>query len=219
MIFPPRLAYTLMGILGISSLLSCTIPDSGSVQYVDPANIPYELNTPSSTTITPSTSTSTSIALPVESSTPETSTIPVESVSLFFVVANQVIPIERFILSPVTPTQVLLALSEGLPEGDVAIGLRNALPDDFLVLVDLQRGIATVDLSPTFSSQVPGVEQRLAIAQIVLTLTRRSGIGQVAFTTNGVPQIVPRGRGDLTSAGDLVTCEDYSNLLPTGFSC
>lgn len=129
------------------------------------------------------------------------------------------IPIERFILSPVTPTQVLLALSEGLPEGDVAIGLRNALPDDFLVLVNLQRGIATVDLSPTFSSEVPGVEQRLAIAQIVLTLTRRSGIGQVAFTTNGRPQIVPRGRGDLTSAGDLVTCEDYSNLLPAGFSC
>jgi len=213
-----RLTSITMCLMTFASLLSCTVPDSGSVQPVAPENIPYELNTPTSLAIATTTTTSTTIEIPLESTT-TTSTIPVEPVNLFFIAGNQVIPIERSILSPATPTQVLLALSEGLPEGDIAVGLRNALPTDFLVFVEAQRGVATVELSKTFSSEIPGADQRLAVAQIVLTLTRRSGIGQVAFTTNGRPQIVPRGRGDLTTASQLVTCEDYANLLPTGYSC
>lgn len=143
----------------------------------------------------------------------------VETVNLFFVAGTQVVPISRMLLSPASATQVLASLSEGLPPGDVAAGLRTAIPDDSNLEILVERGIARVNLPPVLTSAIPGSEQRLAIAQIVLTLTRRAGIGQVVFSSGGRPQSVPRGRGDLTQPGGAVACEDYSNLLPAGFAC
>ncbi|MFM7126019.1 MAG: GerMN domain-containing protein [Actinomycetota bacterium] len=199
------------------TLTGCAVPDRGAVQAVDPDQIPYELNATSTST----TSSSTTLpANPTDSSTvaPET-TIPVESVNLFYVAGLQVVPIARLLLSPASAAQVLAALAEGVPPGDPAAGLRTALPADFVAAVVVERGVARVDLPPTFVTEVPGAEQRLAIAQIVLSLTRRAGIGQVVFTSGGQLQSVPRGRGDLTDPGGAVTCEDYASLLPAGFSC
>ncbi|MFM7872150.1 MAG: GerMN domain-containing protein [Actinomycetota bacterium] len=205
--------------LAVSALIltGCAVPDRGAVQAVDPDQIPYELNATSTST----TSSSTTLpANPTDSSTvaPET-TIPVESVNLFYVAGLQVVPIARLLLSPASAAQVLAALAEGVPPGDPAAGLRTALPADFVAAVLVERGVARVDLPPTFVTEVPGAEQRLAIAQIVLSLTRRAGIGQVVFTSGGQLQSVPRGRGDLTDPGSAVTCEDYASLLPAGFSC
>lgn len=196
-------------------LVSCSIPQEGSVRSIDPAKIPYELN---------ATTTSTSTA-PVLTATPGTidqsddATPAVESVNLFFVAGSQVVPINRLLLSPATAAQVLASLVEGLPPGDVAAGLRTAIPRESELEVTVERGIARVELPPLLTSAIPGSEQRLAIAQIVLTLTRRAGIGQIVFTSAGRPQSVPRGRGDLTQPGGAVACEDYSNLLPAGFAC
>ena len=142
-----------------------------------------------------------------------------EVVSLFYVAGAQLVPINRLLLTPAVAPQVLAALAEGPPDGDPSAGLRTALPTDFVATVEVLRGIATVDLPPTFVTELPGAEQRLAIAQIVLTLTRRAGIGQVTFTTQSRPQSVPRGRGDLAGPGEAVACDDYANLLPTGYSC
>lgn len=200
-----------------SALMGCAVPDQGSVQAVDPGRIPYELNATSTSTTSPTTTLPTN---PADGSTaaPET-TIPVESVNLFYVAGLQVVPIARLLLSPASAAQVLAALAEGVPPGDPAAGLRTALPADFVAEVVVERGVARVDLPPTFVTDVPGAEQRLAIAQIVLSLTRRAGIGQVVFTSGGQLQSVPRGRGDLTDPGGAVTCEDYASLLPAGFSC
>jgi hypothetical protein len=140
-------------------------------------------------------------------------------VRLFFVAGAQIVPIDRLLLSPAAAPQVLAALSEGPPEGDAAAGLRSALPLDFVAEVSVERGIATVVLPATFITDIPGGEQRLAVAQIVLTLTRQSGVGQVRFTSNNEPQSVPRGRGDLSAPGATVACDDYANLLPSNFSC
>ncbi len=57
--------------------------------------------------------------------------------------------------------------------------------------VDVTRGIATVDLSGEVLEQMPRTDPPLAIAQLVLTLTRFQGIGQVLFTRDGVPIDVP----------------------------
>jgi spore germination protein GerM len=54
------------------------------------------------------------------------------------------------------------------------------------------------------------------VAQIVLTLTSRPGIGQVLFSVDGVPTGVPRGRGDLAGPLTPVTFDDYSSLVVTG---
>lgn len=195
-------------------LAGCGVPSSSSTRPIDPAGIPEIFSETTSTTST----TSTTVPSPVDTATPPTS-VPAEPVSLFYVAGGQVVPISRLLLSPAAAPQVLAALAEGLPSGDEAAGLRSALPDGFEAGVVVERGIATVDLPTEFLTRVPGAEQRLAIAQIVLTLTRRAGIGQVVFTSGSQPQAVPRGRGDLTRPGELVACDDYDNLLPIGFSC
>lgn len=198
-------------------LTGCAVPDDGVLQAVDPGRIPYDLNATTTSSEVPTTT-----AAPIDATSttagPET-TIPVEAVNLFYVAGLQVVPIARLLLSPASAAQVLAALAEGVPPGDPAAGLRSALPGGFVAEVVVERGIARVDLPPTFLTDVPGAEQRLAIAQIVLSLTRRAGIGQVVFTSGGQPQSVPRGRGDLTDPGGAVACEDYANLLPAGFSC
>jgi hypothetical protein len=211
-----RTSITLITV-ALTALGACSIPDDGDLQAIDPAEIPYDLN---ATTTSTSSSTTSVPLFPQDTSTtePET-TVPVEAVSLFFIVGLQVVPITRLLLSPASAGQVLAALAEGVPPGEPAAGLRSALPPDFLAEVVVERGVARVNLPPTFLTEVPGNEQRLAIAQIVLSLTRRAGIGQVLFTSGGQPQSVPRGRGDLTDPGGTVACEDYATLLPAGFSC
>lgn len=202
----------------MAAVVGCSIPGSGEVRSIDPDRIPYDLN--ATTTAAPTTTLPTTTTAPAVSSTSSTSTtVPVEIVALFYVAGAQMVPINRLLLSPAVPPQVLAALAEGLPEGDTAAGLRSALPNDFVATVDVVRGVATVDLPPTFITDLPGAEQRLAIAQIVLTLTRRAGVGQVQFTSESRPQSVPRGRGDLAGAGVPVACDDYANLLPAGYSC
>jgi hypothetical protein len=196
-------------------LSACGVPGDGNVQSIDPANIPYELNVTTTSTTIPIDVTTTSTSPNGDGGTTPT----VELVDLFFISGPQVVPIMQLLLSPATPGQVLASLVEGLPPGEVAVGLRTAVPNGSNFDVTVERGIARVELPPALTSAIPGSEQRLAIAQIVLTLTRRAGIGQVVFTSDGRPQSVPRGRGDLTQPGGAVACEDYSNLLPTGFAC
>lgn len=205
-------------VLVVMTVVSCSIPGSGNVRTIDPGDIPYELN--ATTTAVPTTTIAVTTTTPASASTTSTSTtVPVEVVSLFYVAGAQLVPINRLLLTPAVAPQVLAALAEGPPDGDPSAGLRTALPTDFVATVEVLRGIATVDLPPTFVTELPGAEQRLAIAQIVLTLTRRAGIGQVTFTTQSRPQSVPRGRGDLAGPGEAVACDDYANLLPTGYSC
>ena len=216
-----NVSFNVIGALLIAlATSSCSIPGDGSVKQIDPDQIPYELNA-TTTSPPPTTVPATTTIAPVVETTTSTisSTIPVEVVRLFFVAGAQIVPIDRLLLSPAAAPQVLAALSEGPPEGDAAAGLRSALPIGFVAEVSVERGIATVVLPATFITDIPGGEQRLAVAQIVLTLTRQSGVGQVRFTSNNEPQSVPRGRGDLSAPGATVACDDYANLLPSNFSC
>jgi hypothetical protein len=216
-----KVSFSLFGVLlVVVTATSCSIPGDGSVNQIDPDQIPYELNA-TTTSPPPTTVSATTTTTPVVETTTSTisSTIPVEIVRLFFVAGAQIVPIDRLLLSPAAAPQVLAALSEGPPEGDAAAGLRSALPVGFVAEVSVERGIATVVLPATFITDIPGGEQRLAVAQIVLTLTRQSGVGQVRFTSNNEPQPVPRGRGDLSAPGASVACDDYANLLPSNFSC
>ncbi len=216
---------SLINIVGMFAVIGvlvggCSLPGGGSVKQIDPSKIPYDLN--ATTTSSPATTLPASTTtFPVIETTTSTSssTIPVEVVSLFFVAGTQIVPIDRLLLNPAAAPQVLFALSEGPPEGDAAAGLRSALPLGFAAVVNVERGIATVELPGTFITDLPGGEQRLAVAQIVLTLTRLSGVGQVRFTANNEPQSVPRGRGDLSTPGATVACDDYASLLPSNFSC
>lgn len=206
-------------ILLASSLLlvvGCGVPTTSSSRPIDPGAIPEQFT---ATTLPPTTSTSTTTTVVEPPPSTTTTTLPVEEVQLFFVSGSRIVPIARLLLSPASAPQVLAALSEGIPDIDEAAGLRSALPPGLVIDVTVERGVATVDLDPAFTLIVTGPEQRLAVAQIVLTLTRRAGIGQIVFSSDSEPIAVPRGRGDLTEPGELVACDDYGNLLPGGFAC
>jgi hypothetical protein len=58
-----------------------------------------------------------------------------------------------------------------------------------------------------FDSVTVGTDQRLVIAQLVLTLTDSRGVGQVTFN---VP--VPLPSGELKPAGEPLSYRDYQSL-------
>lgn len=219
----PRIAPPFRRAIAAAALVlltaACSIPGDSGVTPISPDEIPYDLAATTTLPTTTSTTSTTSTTTPFATTTSTASTIPAEEVTLFFIAGNQVVPINQLLLSPASPPQILSALAQGVPEGDSSVGLRSALPVDFAGSVTVARGIATVDLPTDFITDLPGAEQRLAVAQIVLTLTRRAGIGQIVFTSGQRPQNVPRGGGDLTEPGDSVACEDYSVLLPSGVAC
>lgn len=211
-----RLVSRLFGPLIVMSLTACGVPTVSPSRPIDPDAIPEQFT---ATTLPPTTTSSSTTTTVVPPPSTTTTSLPVEQVDVFLVSGSRVVPIPRLLLSPASAPQVLAALVEGVPDVDEAAGLRSALPVGLALDVSVERGVATVDLDPSFLLIVSGSEQRLAIAQIVLTLTRRAGIGQVSFASDSRPINVPRGGGDLTEPGELVACDDYDNLLPAGFSC
>jgi hypothetical protein len=77
-----------------------------------------------------------------------------------------------------------------------------------IIVTDNRAGIALVTLPANFFDKVPVTDQRLATAQIVLTLTDSRGIGQVQFD-----QAVPKPSGALAPAGKPLTHADYASML------
>lgn len=207
MIFNTR-PYSLAAFFGLSALLlSCSVPSSGTYEQIASRDIPFDLAAASTTsTVAPSTT------IPQESPTSVELAVS-EPVDLYFISNGKVVGTQQNVVSPATATQTLAVLIAGPGADALATGLRSALPKYFDATVDVVRGVATVDAGSSFLKDLAAVDQKLAIAQIVLTLTSRPGIGQVLFSVDGAAVAVPRGRGDLAAAGTAVTFDDYTNLV------
>jgi spore germination protein GerM len=188
----------------------CSVPASSGYEGIPPSEIPFDLNAPSTTAVTTTSTTTTTVDPTVTSGEPE---VISEIVDLYFVSSNNVVKTQRNITSPATATQTLGSLIAGPPNDGTAVGLRSALPDLFTATVDVVRGVATVNAASSFLNNLSPGDQNLAIAQIVLTLTSRPGIGQVLFSVDGSLIAVPRGHGDLAPAGQSVSFDDYTNLI------
>jgi spore germination protein GerM len=186
---------------------SCAVPNSGSYEQVAPADIPFGLNAPQTTL--PQTTTTVVDPMIAE-------TLPAavsEPIDLFFISNSRIIKVQRNVASPANPSQALSSLVEGPNTSPEFVGLRTALPTTFAASVDVIRGVARVDATRAFLESLSGLDQKLAIAQIVLTLTSRPGVGQVLFSVDGKLISVPRGRGDSVASGVAVTFDDYSTLI------
>jgi hypothetical protein len=191
--------------------LSCGVPGGGPFNAIEDEDIPFGLGEPTTTTVV-TTTTSTTI-VPNTTVGPTTSTIPTEPVTLYFLAGEQLVSIELALVRPASLPQVMAALEQGPPRGPAAPGLRSALRTDATNSVRESGGVATVDLAPNLFEALPLTDQRLAIAQIVLTLTKQRGIGQVRFTQNDEPIAVPLGSGEFTEPGQAVSHSDYAELL------
>ena len=168
--------------------------------------VPGDLTAPTST----STTTTTSLPpLP-------TSTVASEAVLLHFILGDSITTALRTLPVGPEPQDVLDSLLDGFPTSSFGTDVRSAIPRDLEATVSVERGLATVDTDGSLLTEISPIDQRLAIAQIVLTLTSRPGIGQVTFLVNGEPQAVPRGGGELAPADQPVAYDDYAMLLTPG---
>ena len=188
-------------------LSSCAVPSSGSYEQVSSADIPFGLDAPQ-TTIPQTTTT-----VPDSTSTESLPIAVSEPIDLFFISNSRIIKVQRNVASPANPSQALSSLVEGPSTSPEFVGLRTALPTTFTAKVDVTRGVAQVDATRAFLNSLSGLDQKLAIAQIVLTLTSRPGVGQVLFSVEGKFISVPRGRGDSVASGIAVTFDDYASLV------
>ena len=193
----------------VLAVSACGVPRNGELRPLGTDDLPAALV---ETTVVTTTTTvpSDPAATPGDSVAPATVYEPVE---LYFISANRAVSTTRLLVSPATPTQVLATLLEGISGEEASTGLRSALPSRFSATVEIRRGVALISATAPFLSDLSPTDQRLAIAQIVLTLTRRPGIGQVSFRVDGTEIAVPRGAGDLTTAGGAVTFDDFVVLL------
>ena len=193
---------------------SCGVPSSSKFVAISNSNIPFEL---SITTTSTTTTTTTTIAQQPDKSQTNGSAQLVENINetvdLYFISNNKVLATRIQIASPATTSQVLAALVAGPPSGNAGLGLRSALSQQLNATIQIAKGIATIDSTGFILAGLSPVDQRLAIAQLVLTFTRRPGIGQVIFSVNGVQIAVPRGKGDLVKPGVPVSFDDYFALL------
>ena len=197
-------------------LSSCGVPNSNEFTKIADANIPFELNA----TTTSSSTTTTTLAHDLPMPGAGTGNIPPEiineTVELYFITANRVLATKIQIASPATTSQVLAALIAGPPIGDAGLGLRSALSTALTATIDVSKGIANIDADAVLLDGLSPIDQRLAIAQLVLTFTSRPGVGQVVLSIEGSQIAIPRGRGDLAKPGTPVSFEDYSSLLIEG---
>ncbi len=194
-----------LGLLLAVTPVACSVVEEGKVERIDP---PFGLDDtlPSSTFIQTTTTQLATTTLPLETTT--TLVDPaLETVRLYFVASGQLTYVLQPLTSPVTFQQIIAALQQG-PVGDVAVGLRTRVPSTADIRVDTDgTGVAFVTLPVDFFDLIvlPS-DQRLAIAQLVLTLTRTSGIGQVVFNVD-----VPLTTGQVFPAGQRLTFSDYES--------
>jgi hypothetical protein len=107
------------------------------------------------------------------------------------------------------------ALLVVLFQGPQAQGLSSEIPDGSrLNGVQVDGGLATIDVSGDFERAAPPRSQALRIAQVVYTLTEpETGIGGVRFQIDGVPQEAIGGEQLGTIPGP-VTRGDYERFSP-----
>lgn len=191
----------------LTGVAACTVVGDGKV---DPVDAPFGLDA----TIVSTTEATTTTALATTTSVvdPSTTIVPTEQVRLYYISGGQLLFVGTPLPAGAGLTQIVAALQAG-PEalGALGVGLRSAVPgasSGEIRVTDNNAGVALVELPPAFFDTIPVADQRLATAQIVLTLTDSRGIGQVQFD-----QAVPKPSGALTPAGKPLTHADYAALL------
>ncbi len=203
-------------LLGLAALglSTCGLPMDERVQTFD--DVPYDLDAPSTTTTTtevPSTVTT-------EPGTEQTTTTIVETrpVDVVYLLGNsgELQPITVALPTPVSDRLIIEQLVS--PPLGTGVPLRTEVDRGLITGFSVDRGLATVDLSPSVIARLSSLEQRRAIAQIVLTLTlfttTEGGIGQVIFTVDEEPiSVYVPSLGANSDPGDPLAWSDYSSLI------
>ena len=204
--------WRLAAILGVLTFatVACSIVDDGRVERVSP---PAELTDtlPPTTIATTTTTQAVTTTIGLETTTTD---VQAQTVDVFFVASGKLSPVPRSLPVQYVLAQLIAQLQAGPPEGEVGLGLRSAIPPDLeeITASPDASGVAQVVLPEGFFDTIPAADQRLAVAQIVMTLLDNTpGVGQVAFNLQ-----VSGPEGELIPAGELLTRADFMTLLAEG---
>ena len=196
-----RIRIAILGGLLTVAAVACSVVDEGKVERIDP-QFGLDDTLPSSTSIA---TTTTQLATTTTGLETPTTVVATEQVRLYFVTSGQLSDGTQTLASPVTFAQIIFALQLGPPE-DLAGG-RTIVPSDAEIRVTTDgSGVASVTLPEGFFELIPDPanNQRLVIAQLVLTITSSRGIGQVTFN-----QAVPLPNGGVRAPGQQLSFSDY----------
>jgi hypothetical protein len=208
---PPRVMLLLLATIAL--LVGCGVSAGESFETIAPQEIPFGLDQPLSTAA--STTTTTEPPEGPDGVTPTTSPVQTEPVNVYFVLGlDRLQRLTVQFASPVELLQVLALLADG-PPSEQSIGLRSAVRAGLVVDLFSERGVAQVDLQGSVLNQLAPRDQRLAIAQIVLSvLGSARGVGQVSFTIDGEPaEIGIPPDYTLSRPGQPLAFADFESLL------
>lgn len=201
-----------------TALLGCGIGTTDTVEELGPEDLAALDQTSTTSTTVPDTeppveTTPGSVEPTTTSSTGPTTTVPTADVTLYFISGSQVVPVPTPLPIGVQERHILVALSSGPPPDEFEAGVRNAVPTDLIRSVRHVGDRITIDLNGESFQNVDADDQRLMVAQIVLTLTLEPDVREILFTTDGEPLRVPQRNNELTEPGEPVTREDYEELV------
>lgn len=172
----PRTPHGVIVLVMAACLSGCGFPDQDSAQRLGDDELP--------------------VALRTGSTVAETVPVDTEPATLWLIDDDRLVASRHEVAVPASVDTVTAELLAGPDEQEQERGLRSALPDPAIVVGNgLSRGIATIDLTPSFQEVSPE-DQLLAVGQIVLTLTDLRGVGGVQFTLDGAPVAVPTPTGE-----------------------
>lgn len=115
---------------------------------------------------------------------------------MYFLVGEKVQPVTRTVETPVVAAGAVRALLTGPSAAERAAGLTSSVPAGTQLLgVNVDRGLATVDLSGRYQSGGGSLSMATRLAQMVFTLTAFPIVDEVEFRLDGAPVQAFGGEG------------------------
>ncbi|MCF2533825.1 Gmad2 immunoglobulin-like domain-containing protein [Yinghuangia soli] len=135
------------------------------------------------------------------------------TVSVYFLHGEKVSPGHRLATGPATAGAVMRQLLAGPNTVEAAAGRTSTIPAGTALLdLDIEGGLATVDLSGRFASGGGTLSMRARLAQVLFTLTRFQDVHSVAFRLDGRPATVLGGEGIVVD--HPLTRAQFEDLAP-----
>lgn len=181
-------------------LSGCVVPDDADPRAVDPSSVPFSLLGTSTTSVTePQSPNARQVAIPI------------------YLVGNdtaQLVEVTRVVSAPSTVRAALGELLNGPNTEELSNGLTSAIArsTELLGVDGPHEGVVTVNLSDDLRS-ISGQGQRLALAQVVYTVTAAPGVRGVLFAFEGDLSEVPNGEGQLTA--EPLERSDFATFDPS----
>lgn len=168
------------------SISGCVVPDDADPRAIDPSSVPFSLLGTSTTA----------------STQPQEPSVRQAAVPVYLVDndTNQLVEVIRTVPAPASVEEAMAELLSGPSGEELSSGLTSAIArgTDLLGVDGPRDGVVTVNLSDDLSS-ISGQGQRLALAQVVFTVTALPAVQGVLFAFEGELSEVPNGEGQSTA--------------------